>query len=298
MKNKLKLIALLLTILTFLTFPLSSCSSFKKAREKINPYGYKYVAVGRYGQIMSNVYEEVDVRQYGIPIRHEFINFDGELLYFCGIYTDDESSTINDHMDIYTYNPITKEVKCLFVFQITSVKSIYQSAMHLKAVRNVKPNEFTFIATGHPTNPNAYEVTVDSEGNIIEHKYYQMSSLKEVINNLESRESNYSWANEKERHIKWIGLSDGTTEKPMFGENNDDVVWKNIKDAKGFEYDNVTRKGPYSSGYAVLEIVYKSGGLMTNNKEYYYFICSYEKGKADFFAYTGENPIHNIFIVE
>ena len=295
-------IAVFSVFFTLFSFFASGCASpLEKARKSFNPHNYGYVAIGKYGQLLSNRYEEVDVRQYGIPLSHEFIHFDGTYLYFAAGKLDNKSETIDDYLHIYIYDPVNKTSEVLFTFMFMELKTVFPEAMHLKTVRVTSPGEFTFIATGHDYSPNplmAYEISVIKEGLVMGKRSYKISSMENVINSAETRNSKYKWVNNPPAPFETLALTDGTTEKLMFAEDNTDAVWKHLKTQSGVDSGNVTRMGPYKNGYSVVEIYKKSGGLVTGSKEYYYFVCSYEKGGAEFFAYTGKDPLQNVFIIE
>ena len=291
-KNNLSIIIGFIIILGIIIFPLSAMfytSEYDKLSRSENPKGFSYVGVNRYYEIVSNCYDKVDVRDYGIPLGSKFIYFDGSYLYFS--YHDSHKRIM-----VYSFNPIQKTSKEVSSYSLSSMTTLYSSATDLYGVYMSKPGVFDYYGyfiNSYTAYNMSYRVSLDASGNVINHDYRTISStLDKHFKYASEKGMKHYWSEDtlvEELSFENCGISDGAKSRRVFDENTTDALWMYLKNEQKVSYTDMRKFAPNKRGEAVAEIVRKD--------EYIYFVSSYEDGQSYFLINNGKEQLSKVFVV-
>jgi hypothetical protein len=259
------------------------------------------------GRIVSNYFDNVDVRSYGIPWLSRFIYFDGLNLYFAKSTYSENYRTGVESIAIYSFDPIEKTSRQILTYTAWEMSEIYTSTntIYLHCAYMISPEVFCFIGKSTPYGTShlakkaaGYMVKMNSDGHVISRgSFSKLNDFDKQVSTIVNQQATFKWNSTFEfdkETFSDISLSYGDTTVKVFDQNITDEVFNFLKTKKGVSCKNMRKFVPSDCGYAVSEIQRKVEFGPFDSCDYNYFVSTIE-GETHFLFNNGEEQLTNVF---
>lgn len=302
------IIVLVLIILAAIITPFVVIEAqYDKKTSKSNPAGFYYVGADANGRIVSNYFDNVDVRSYGIPWLSRFIYFDGFNLYFAKSTNSENYRSGVERITIYSFNPIEKTSKQILTYNASEMREIFESVntIYLDCAYMISPEVFCFIGKSTPygtshlaKKPAGYMAIMNSSKKVISRgSFSKMDNFDKQVSTIVNDQATFKWNSTFEfdkETFSDISLSYGDTTVKVFDQNITDEVFNFLKTKKGVSCKNMRKFVPSDCGLAVSEIQRKVTFGPFDSCDYNYFVSTIE-GETHFLFNNGEEQLTNVF---